>query len=77
MKICDFVASELNYIRSNANFTKDEAELFELRANDLSLEECAELMNVSVSTVNRLNKKLKIKVGKINEMCKGRFTRNT
>lgn len=65
MKICDFVNSELDHIRSEANFTKEELELFEMRANNIPLEECAERMNLSVSTVYRLHKKVKIKVEKL------------
>ena len=62
MKICDFVASELNYIRSNANFTKDEEELFLLRAKDVTFEKCAEIMNISMSTAYRINRKIHIKM---------------
>lgn len=65
MKICDFVNSELERIRSEANFTKDERFLFELRAEDIPLEQCAEIMNLSVSTVYRIHKKVKIKVEKL------------
>ena len=65
MKICDFVNSELDYIRSEANFTNDEMTLFNMRANNIPLEECAEIMNVSVSTVKRLNKRIKAKIDKL------------
>lgn len=51
MKICDFVNSELERIRSEANFTKYELFLFELRARDMPLEQCAEIMNVSISAI--------------------------
>lgn len=65
MKICDFVNSELERIRSEANFTKDERLLFELRAEDIPLEQCAEIMNLSVSTIYRLHKKVKAKIKKL------------
>lgn len=65
MKICDFVNSELERIRSEANFTKDERFLFELRAEDIPLEQCAEIMNLSVSTIYRLHKKVKAKIKKL------------
>lgn len=65
MKICDFVNSELEYIRSEANFTKEERLLFDMRAEDIPLEQCAEIMNISASTVYRLSKKVKIKVEKL------------
>ena len=39
--------------------------LFLLRCDDVPLERCAELMNVSVSTVKRLNRRLKDKIDKL------------
>lgn len=51
MKICDFVNSELEYILSESNFTKEEKELFLLRAKDIPLEQCTEIMNVSISAI--------------------------
>ena len=68
MKICDFVNSELEHIRSEANFTKEQATLFDLRVKNIPLEECAEKMNVSVSTVYRINKAIKKKIDKILNM---------
>lgn len=65
MKICDFVNSELEHIRLEANFTKEEMILFNMRANNIPLEECAERMNLSVSTICRLHKKVKTKVEKL------------
>ncbi len=72
MKICDFVKCELDYILQEANFTKDEQMLFIYRSKDIPLEECAELMDISCSTVNRINRKMKGKVNKI-EVYKGRL----
>lgn len=68
MKICDFVNSELEHIRSEANFTKEQATLFDLRVKNIPLEECAEKMNVSVSTVYRINKTVKMKIEKVLSM---------
>lgn len=68
MKICDFVNSELEHIRSEANFTKEQATLFDLRVKNIPLEECAEKMNVSVSTVYRINKTVKMKIEKVLNM---------
>ena len=65
MKICDFVNSELDYIRSEANFTKDEMLLFELRAEDISLEKCAEIMNLSISAVKAKSQKINKKIKRI------------
>lgn len=68
MKICDFVNSELEHIRSEANFTKEQATLFDLRVKNIPLEECAEKMNISVSTVYRINKTVKMKIEKVLSM---------
>ena len=65
MKIPDFTKPELDYILANANLTKDEESLMWLRNNEHSLEECAEIMEYSVSTISRINKRLKNKIIKI------------
>lgn len=65
LKIPDFTKPEIEYIKEQANFTTQEAELFLLRNNEHSLEECAELMNVSVSTIYRISKKMKKKIIKV------------
>lgn len=65
LKIPDFTKPEIKYILENANFTRQEEELFRLRNGEHSLEECAELMNVSVSTVYRISKKMKNKIIRI------------
>lgn len=65
LKILDFTKPELEYIKENANFTSQEAELFQLRNGEHSLEECAELMNVSVATVYRISNRMKKKILKI------------
>lgn len=67
MKISDFVTSEVDYLLSECNFTEDEKELFLLRTKDIPLEQCAELLNVSVSTVKRANKRIKLKIDKVIE----------
>lgn len=62
MKICDFVNSELEHIRLEANFTNEEMILFNMRANNIPLEECAERMNVSISTAKRISKRVNNKI---------------
>ena len=56
---------EIRFILAEGNFTEDENILFLLRCDDVPLERCAELMNVSVSTVKRLNRRLKDKISKL------------
>lgn len=65
LRIPDFVKSEIDYIKENANMTPREMQLFELRNREYSLEECAECMNCSVSTVYRINKSMKRKIMKV------------
>lgn len=65
LKIPDFTKPEIDYIKANANFTKQEEQLFNLRNDENCLEYCAEIMNISVSTVKRINKKMKAKIIKI------------
>lgn len=65
LKIPDFVKSEIDYIKENANMTPRETQLFELRNKEKSLEECAERMNCSISTVYRINKSMKRKIMKV------------
>ncbi len=65
MRIPDFVKSEIDYIKENANMTPREIQLFELRNKENSLEECAEYMNCSISTVYRINKSMKRKIMKV------------
>lgn len=65
MRIPDFIKSEIEYIKENANMTAREEQLFELRNKENSLEECAERMNCSVSTVYRINKSMKKKIMRV------------
>lgn len=65
LKIPDFTKPEIEFIKANANFTAQEATLFDLRNNEHCLEECAEFMNISISTVKRINKKMKSKIIRI------------
>lgn len=62
MNINSFTVPELNYFREYCNFTKDERMLFEYRVKEYSLELCAEFMNVSVSTVKRISRKVNNKI---------------
>lgn len=71
MKICDFTMPEVRVLLVECNFTKDEKTLFIMRVEDIPLEMCAENMNVSVTTVDRLHRKIKEKIRRtIDEMHK-------
>ena len=62
LKIYDFTEPELEYFRKMCNFTDEQRVLFEYRSKNIPLEQCAELMNVSVSTVKRLSRKVNSKI---------------
>lgn len=62
MKVYDFTEPELERFRNTCNFTAEERELFDYRSKNTPLERCAELMNVSVSTIKRLSRKVNSKI---------------
>lgn len=65
MKVCDFTKKEIEYCINECNFTESEEELFCMRCKDIPLERCAEEMNISVSTVKRLSRRMKNKIFKV------------
>lgn len=66
MKISDFTVQELHDLVQKCNFTKDELVLFNLRSRDFTLEQSAEIMNLSVSSVKRLSQHIKWKIERVN-----------
>lgn len=62
MQIRELTLPEADYLEAVCNFTKEEERLFELRLHDVSLEECAEILNVSVPTVKRISQRVNSKV---------------
>ena len=65
MKICDFTRHEVEYFRQECNFTSDEMVLFNMRANNIPLEECAERMNLSVSAIKQKSQKINRKIKRV------------
>ena len=65
MKIYDFTKPEIEYFLQNCNFTEEEEVLFRYRSKNIPLEVCAEIMNVSISTVNRISKRVNKKIVKV------------
>lgn len=65
MKIYDFTKPEIEYFLQNCNFTEEEEILFRYRSKNMPLETCAEIMNVSISTVNRISKRVNKKIVKV------------
>ena len=64
MQIRALTMSEADYLQAVCNFTKDENALFELRLQDIPLEECAERMNISVPTVKRISQRVNAKISR-------------
>lgn len=62
LKICDFTEPELDAFRNLCNFTDEEREYFELRAKDKSNVYIHMTMNVSMSKVDTLARKVKSKI---------------
>jgi predicted DNA-binding protein (UPF0251 family) len=65
MKIYEFTVPELELLRAYCNFTTEERQLFDMRSQNIPLEECAENMNVSVSTAKRISRKVNKKILKV------------
>jgi len=63
LKVYGFTVPQLEYYRTFCNFSPEERELFNLRAEGKSLEECAEIMhreNVKKLSVRVNNKMLQV-----------------
>ena len=65
MQLYDFTKPELDYFIANCNFSKDELEYFNLRAQYKSNVQIAMEMNVSESKVSKLARKVKSKILRI------------
>lgn len=65
MKICDFTVPELERFRKECNLTKEERLLFDMRAEDIPLEQCAEIMNLSISAVKAKSQKINSKIERV------------
>lgn len=65
MIIADFTVPELNYLRQNCNFVGLEVRVFELRSQGVSLEEIAEILNMSVDGVKKISRKVNNKIIKV------------
>lgn len=65
MIISDFTEIELDHLRDSCNFVCNEASVFELRSHGLSLEEIAEILNLSVDGVKKISRKVNRKIARI------------
>lgn len=62
IKYCDFTKPELDVFRELCNFTDDERTYFEMRARDKSNVQISMELNVSLSKVDTLVRKVKSKI---------------
>lgn len=65
MIISSFTEPELEYFRKNCNFIGDEIFVFEFRSQGLSLEQIAEVLNLSVDGVKKISRKVNRKIIKV------------
>lgn len=65
MIISDFTNIELDCLRKNCNFVGNESDLFELRSQGLSLEEIAEVLNLSVDGIKKISRKVNRKISRV------------
>ena len=62
MIIADYTKPELDYYRDNCNFVGNEVSVFELRSKGTTLEEIAEILNMSVEGVKKVSRKVNNKI---------------
>lgn len=65
MVISDYTYLELETLRSKCNFVNNETDLFNLRSQGLSLEEIAEVLNMSVDGVKKVSRKVNKKIARV------------
>lgn len=65
MIVSDFTVPELNMLREQCNFVGSETDVFELRSQGVSLEQIAEVLNMSVENVKRISRKVNGKINRI------------
>lgn len=62
MVISDFTRPELDFYRENCNFVGNEVSVFEMRSKGITLEEIAEVLNMSVEGVKKVSRKVNNKI---------------
>lgn len=62
MIISDFTEIELDRFRDCCNFVGNEACVFEMRSHGMSLEEIAEVIDMSVNGVKKISRKVNNKI---------------
>lgn len=62
MLISDYTKPELDFYRANCNFVGHEVSVFEMRSKGITLEEIAEVLNMSVEGVKKVSRKVNNKI---------------
>ena len=62
MVIADYTKPELDFYRENCNFVGNEVSVFEMRSKGITLEEIAEVLNMSVEGVKKVSRKVNNKI---------------
>lgn len=65
MIVADFTVPELDRCRELCNFVGNEIAVFELRSKGVSLEEIAERLNMSVTGINKVSRKVNSKIKRV------------
>ena len=65
MIVSDFTVPELNYFKANCNFVGNELSVFELRSQGATIEEIAEILNMSATNIGRISQKVNNKIKKV------------
>lgn len=65
MRIKGFIKEEIDYLKENCNFSKEEEDFFDLRNDEFTLEQIAEMWECSVGKVNKVSKEVNRKIVKV------------
>ena len=65
MIISDFTQLELEYMRCACNFVNSEKDVFYMRSQGMTLENIAEVLNMSVENVKKISRKVNNKILKV------------
>lgn len=65
MIVSDFTTPELRYLRENCNFVGKELKIFELRSQGISLEDIAEMLDMTVEGTKYISRKVTSKIKRV------------
>lgn len=65
MRIKGFVQKEIDYLKENCNFSREEEDFFNLRNDEYTIEQIAEMWECSVGKVNKVSKEVRRKIIKV------------